>query len=77
MASALASPVVLRRKLQTLEQLAPEEREQVIAELAGSDQYFWRQITLLLKTTGGMAHLGTTRFHEAVKPKPPAPKARA
>jgi acyl-CoA reductase-like NAD-dependent aldehyde dehydrogenase len=71
------APVVLRRKLETLEQLAPEEREQVMAELANSDAYFWRQITLLLKTTGGMAVLGTTRFHDAVKPKPPAPKARA
>lgn len=71
------APVVLRRKLETLEQLAPEERERVMGELASSDQYFWRQITLLLKTTGGMAVLGTTRFHDAVKPKPPAPKARA
>ncbi len=70
------APVVTSGRLQMLDQLSTEEQAEALQRLAQSDQYFLRQITMLLKTTGGMAHLGTTRFHEATRPAT-QPKARA
>jgi hypothetical protein len=73
------APIVQRPGLKTLEQLSPEDQQETIQSFAKSSNYLVRQISLLLKTTGGMKYASTTRIRNAVAPKIPKgqPKARA
>jgi acyl-CoA reductase-like NAD-dependent aldehyde dehydrogenase len=73
-AVGLAAPTVLRRKLETLEQLSPQERLQVLQTLWDGDNYLMRQMTLLFKTTGALAHATTTRYETELNAPAPTQK---
>ncbi len=60
------APMVLLRKWVTFDQLKPEEQVKLLAGFAKGDSYVLRQIALVLKTTGALSHVSTTRFHAAV-----------
>jgi acyl-CoA reductase-like NAD-dependent aldehyde dehydrogenase len=61
------APLVAKRTWRTMDRLSLHEREQVIEAMSHSDVYFIRQVAVLLKTTGGLAHASTTRMQEAAR----------
>ncbi len=60
------APMVLRRKWLTLDQLATDEQVKILSDFAKGNSYILRQVALLIKTTGALTHVSTTRFHAAV-----------
>ncbi|MBS1150216.1 MAG: hypothetical protein H6Q89_1914, partial [Myxococcaceae bacterium] len=60
------APLVIERKWRTLERLSTEEQVKILQGFAKSDSYLLRQVALLIKTTGALSHVSTTRFQAAV-----------
>ncbi len=60
------APLVIRRKLQFFDQLTTDEQIEILKGFAKSDSYLLRQVALLVKTTGALSHVSTTRFQAAV-----------
>ncbi len=72
------APLVTRPGLKTLEQLADEEQQETIQAFAQSKSYLVRQLSLLMKTTGGMKYAATSRLRSVgAVPIPKNPRARA
>jgi hypothetical protein len=61
----VAVPVVTQRRLTTIDKLTPEERLEML-ETLWKGPYLLKQMTLLLKTTGALAHASTSGFQEAL-----------
>jgi acyl-CoA reductase-like NAD-dependent aldehyde dehydrogenase len=64
--TAALTPMMAKRRWVTLDRLSPEERLETMEWMYKSDFYLLRQVGVLLKTTGGLSHATTTRFHAAV-----------
>ena len=60
------APILQRRRWVTIDQLSVDEQIALLVGFAKSDSYLLRQVALLIKTTGALSHVSTTRFHAAV-----------
>ena len=60
------APIFRERKWKFFDQLSQEEQVEVLKSYSKSDNYLLRQVGLIIKTTGALSHVATTRFHQHV-----------
>jgi hypothetical protein len=67
------APLVVLRRLATIDRLALPDSERVVAMLSASRSYSVRSLVMLLKTFGALLYAGDDRIRARLRPAPHVP----